>query len=90
MKMKAPKGYSYETEDFNTKYLRIMLVHHRDYVYAEGQQVKTVWGFINKKTRQVHAPINAKKPGKMVSKGSVRSYTSMPINEGSQAILPGL
>ena len=90
MKMKAPKGYSYETEDFNAKFIRIMLVHHRKYVYAEGKEVKTVWGFINKKTRQVHAPINAKKPGKMVNKGSVRPYTSMPLKEVSHAVLPGL
>tara|TARA_S200002703_G_scaffold53450_1_gene46215 strand:+ start:229 stop:501 length:273 start_codon:yes stop_codon:yes gene_type:complete len=90
MKMKAPEGYSYLTEDFNTKYKRIMLIHHRDYVYAEGKEVKTVWGFINKKTGQVHSPINAKKPGKVVDKSKVRSYTSMPLKEVSQAILPGV
>lgn len=90
MKMKAPEGYSYLTEDFNTKYKRIMLIHHREYVYAEGNQVMTVWGFINKKTGQVHAPVNAKKPGKVVSKSKVRPYTSMPLNESSKAVLPGL
>lgn len=79
MKLKAPEGYSYLTEDFNTKYKRIMLIHHRDYVYAEGNEVKTVWGFINKKTGDVHAPINAKKPGKVVDKSSVTQYTAMPI-----------
>ena len=39
MRMKAPKGYSYLTEDFNTKYKRIMLVHHADYVFEDGQEV---------------------------------------------------
>ena len=51
--MKSPIGYSYLTEDFNTKYKRVMLVHHAKYVYAEGREVQTVWGFINKKTGEV-------------------------------------
>ena len=84
MKMKAPEGYSYLTEDFNTKYKRVMLVHHVNYVYAEGEEVQTVWGFINKKTGNIHAPINVKKPGKVVDKLSVTPYTTMPVNEVSQ------
>ena len=83
MKLKAPRGYSYLTEDFNSKYKRIMLIHHREYVYAEGKDVQTVWGFINKKTGEVHAPINAKKPGKVVDKSKVTPYTTMPVNEAS-------
>ena len=79
MKLKAPEGYSYLTEDFNTKYKRIMLIHHKEYVYAEGKQVKTVWGFINKKTGNVHAPVNVKKPGKIVDKSKVTAYTAMQI-----------
>ena len=54
-----------------------MLVHHADYVYAEGKEVRTVWGFINKKTGAVHAPINAKKPGNVVDKLKVTPYTTM-------------
>ena len=81
MRLKAPEGYSYLTEDFNTKYKRIMLIHQ--YVYAEGKDVQTVWGFINKKTGEVHAPINAKKPGKVVDKSKVTPYTTMPVNEAS-------
>jgi hypothetical protein len=84
MKMKAPEGYSYLTEDFNTKYKRVMLIHHVKYVYAEGREVQTVWGFINKKTGNIHAPINVKKPGKVVDKISVTPYTTMPVNEVSQ------
>ena len=83
MKLKAPRGYSYLTEDFNSKYKRIMLIHHREYVYAEGKDVQTVWGFINKKTGEVHAPINAKNPGKVVDKSKVTPYTTMPVNEAS-------
>tara|TARA_Y100000389_G_C17463852_1_gene523869 strand:+ start:3491 stop:3748 length:258 start_codon:yes stop_codon:yes gene_type:complete len=84
MKMKAPEGYSYLTEDFNTKYKRVMLVHHKKYVYAEGKDIQTVWGFINKKTGNIHAPINVKKPGKVVDKLSVTPYTTMPVNKVSQ------
>lgn len=83
MRLKAPDGYSYLTEDFNTKFKRIMLVHHKEYVYAEGKQIQTVWGFINKKTGEVHAPINAKKPGKVVNKSDVTPYTTMPVGEVS-------
>ena len=86
MRLKAPIGYSYLTEDFNAKFKRIMLIHHKKYVYAENKEVKTVWGFINKKTGQIHAPVNAKKPGKVVDKSKVRSYTSMPIQEVSHAM----
>ena len=84
MKMKSPEGYSYLTEDFNIKYKRVMLIHHTKYVYAEGKEVQTVWGFINKKTGNIHAPINAKKPGKVVDKLSVTPYTTMTVNEVSQ------
>jgi hypothetical protein len=79
MRLKSPEGYSYRTEDFNTKFKRVMLVHHYQYVYAEGKQVETVWGFINKKTGDLHAPINAQKPGNVVDKTKVTPYTTMPI-----------
>jgi len=76
----APKGYHYEVEEYDSKYLRIMLHHHRKYDYNLGKPVATVWGFYARKTSKFHAPINAKKVGKVVSISETTPYTSMPIS----------
>jgi hypothetical protein len=76
----APEGYDYYVEEFDSKYDRIMLHHHRKYDYNLGEKVATVWGFFNRKTKQYHSPINAKKVGKVVQHKTT-PYTSMPLNQ---------
>ena len=73
-----PEGYSYEVEHFRTNMVAIWLRHHYDYVYSDSS-VRTIWGFWNSKKRQYIAPVNAKKPGQVVSIDDTRAYTSMPL-----------
>lgn len=41
----------------------VWLVHETDYVYAEGETVRTIWGYV-KKNGDVYRPLNARKPSK--------------------------
>jgi hypothetical protein len=43
-----------------------------------GKPTKTIWGFIHKKTGEVHAPINPKTPGKVVTETT--PFSAMRIN----------
>jgi hypothetical protein len=76
---KAPKGYSYEFETWNTRTLRIMLRCHRQFDYNLGASTATVWGFYSPKKRTYYAPINAKTIGKEVNIEDTTPYTAMPI-----------
>jgi uncharacterized Zn finger protein len=76
---KAPKGYSYEVEEFKRNVISIWLRHHKKYVYAEGKSIRTIWGFYNVKKQEYYAPINSKTVGEKVDVNNTRSYTSMPI-----------
>lgn len=75
----APKDYSYEFEQFNTRTLRIVLRCHRQFDYNLGASTSTVWGFYNPKKRVYYAPINAKTIGKEVNIDSTTAYSAMPI-----------
>ena len=77
---KAPKGYSYEFEQYNTRTVRIMLRHHTQYDYNLGKSVATVWGFYAPKKRVYYAPINATSIGKEVNIQNTTPYTAMPLN----------
>lgn len=74
----APDGYYYRKESFNKMYDIVWLVSEQQFVYNGGEMSKTVWGFIHKKTGSIHAPINSKKVGKVVTQ--TRPYTAMPLN----------
>ena len=76
----APDGYSYQVEEFKRGVLAIWLLHHKDYVYAEGEKVRTIWGFYKVKSKEYFAPINAKTVGDKVNVNKTRNYTSMPLN----------
>ena len=55
-----PDGYHYEVEQMSPLVMRVWLVHHKEYVYSDGKQVKTVWGFI--KHGKVYPPKNHTTP----------------------------
>lgn len=78
---KAPKGYSYEFEQFNSSTIRIMLRCHRQFDYNLGASTATVWGFYNSKKRIYYAPVNAKTIGKVVNIEDTRNYSAMPIKQ---------
>ena len=77
---KAPKGYSYEYEQFNARAIRIMLRCHRKFDYNLGASTATVWGFYSPKKRVYYAPVNAKTIGKQIDIRNTTSYSAMPIN----------
>ena len=75
----APTNYQYTIESFNNKFYIINLIHPDIYTYT-NKRVHTVWGFIHKKTNQIHVPINAKTPSnKTILLEQTRPYTSMPL-----------
>jgi hypothetical protein len=76
---KAPKGYSYEFEQYNTRTVRIMLCHHAQYDYNLGKSVSTVWGFYSSKKRVYYSPINSTSIGKEVNIHNTTPYTAMQI-----------
>lgn len=78
---KAPKGYSYEFEQFNASTIRIMLRCHRQFDYNLGASIATVWGFYNSKKRVYYAPVNAKTIGKVVNIEDTRNYSAMPLKQ---------
>ena len=78
---KAPKGYSYEFEQFNVSTIRIMLLCHKKFDYNLGAPTSTVWGFYKPKKRVYYAPINSKTIGAQANIEDTRNYTAMPIKQ---------
>jgi hypothetical protein len=77
---RAPDGYSYEFEQFNTRLISIWLVHSFPYSYTT-KTVRTIWGFFNPKKNEYYAPINSSKVGEKVNISQTRNYTSMQIKQ---------
>jgi hypothetical protein len=77
---RAPDGYYYEFEQFNTRLISIWLVHSFPYSYTT-KTVRTIWGFFNPKKNEYYAPINSSKVGERVNISQTRNYTSMQIKQ---------
>lgn len=77
---KAPKGYSYEFEQFKRNVVAIWIRNHSQFSYNGGAPVKSIWGFYNSKTREYHAPVNPKKVGDVVNFNSTTPYSAMQLN----------
>jgi hypothetical protein len=77
---RAPNGYYYEFEQFNTRLISIWLVHSFPYSYTT-KTVRTIWGFFNPKKNEYYAPINSSKVGERVNISQTRNYTSMQIKQ---------
>ena len=77
---KAPKGYSYEFEQFKRNVVAIWIRNHSEFSYNGGAPVKSIWGFYNSKTREYHAPVNPKKVGDVVDFNSTTPYSAMQLN----------
>ena len=54
------KNFSYTIEQFSPLVWRVWLNHHYPYDYANGENVRTIWGFV-KSDGTVMKPINAQK-----------------------------
>ncbi len=77
---KAPKGYSYEFEQFKRNVVAIWIRNHSQFSYNGGAPIKSIWGFYNSKTREYHAPVNPKKVGDVVDFNSTTPYSAMQLN----------
>lgn len=78
---KAPKGYSYEFEEFKRNTISIWIRNHRSFDYNLGKPVRSIWGFYDSKKRVYHAPINAKTVGNVVSIDNTTPYSAMQIKK---------
>jgi len=74
-----PENYSYEVESHKANILAIWLRHHYPYTYS-SDVVRTIWGFFNTRKGEYIAPINSKKPGKVVDINDTTPYTAMQLN----------
>lgn len=75
----APKGYSYEVEQFKRNLLAIWIVNHGIFSYTDTPP-RSIWGFWDSKKREYYAPVNAKTKGKVVDINDTRAYTAMQLN----------
>ena len=74
----APKGYSYEFDNFKRGVVRIWIINDRQFVYTT-ERVKSVWGFYNTKTKKYHSPKNSKQVGDVVDIDDTTPYSAMQI-----------
>ena len=75
----APPGYEYWSESYSKTIDRIWIRNLGEFAYTEDKP-STVWGFYNKRTGEYIAPINWKKPGKVVKVEDTSPYSAMPLN----------
>ena len=76
---KAPAGYNYEVRNFKRNVVSIWLQHHASFSYT-SDPVYTIWGFYDTKKECYIAPINHKRPGKVVDINDTRDFTAMQLN----------
>lgn len=75
----APKGYSYEVEQFKRNLLAIWIVNHGIFSYTDTPP-RSIWGFFNGKKGEYYAPVNATKCGNKVSIEDTTPYSAMQLN----------
>jgi hypothetical protein len=76
----APEGYSYEVTQFKRNILAIWICNHAEFSYTSDRPVRSIWGFYDSKADHYIAPINAKKPGKIVDFNCTTPYSAMQLN----------
>ena len=74
-----PKKYSYFVDNHKGNVIAIWLQHHQTFSYT-SDVVRTIWGYFDTKKGQYYAPINSKKPGKVVNIKDTTPYTAMQLN----------
>jgi len=78
---KAPKGYSYEFEEFKRNTVSIWIRNSTTFDYNLGKSVRSIWGFYDSKKRIYYAPINSKTIGNVVSIDNTTPYSAMQIKQ---------
>lgn len=72
----APAQHWYVISEHNARFWRVDLFHPDKYSYTT-KQVTTIWGFINKKNRQIHSPVNSKTVGTIIDPKLTTQWTAM-------------
>ena len=75
---KPPKDHHYQVIHHNKKYDAVWLIHPPNKYNYTDDQVRTIWGFICKKTNAIHSPINSNKPGAIIDPSLTTKWTAMP------------
>ena len=75
----APKGYSYEVEQFKRNVLSIWVLNHGQFSYTD-KTPRSIWGFYDTKRKQYYAPINATKQGDPIDIKNTTPYSAMQLN----------
>jgi len=73
-----PPNFHYQVLQFNKKFDAVYLIHPKNMYNYTNDQVRTIWGFICKKTNAIHSPINSKKPGTIIDPSLTTKWTAMP------------
>ncbi len=73
-----PTDFHYQVLQFNKKFDAVYLIHPLNKYNYTDEQVRTIWGFICKKTNAIHSPINSKKPGTIIDPSLTTKWTAMP------------
>jgi len=76
---KAPSGYEYWSDEYSKTITRIWIRNLGEFSYTD-EQPSSIWGFFNRKTGEYIAPINSKKPGKVVDINDTTPYSAMQLN----------
>ena len=77
----APQGYEYWSDDYSKTIKRIWIRNiSREFLYGDDIHPSSVWGFYCKRKGEYLAPINYKKPGKVVKLHNTTPFTAMPLN----------
>lgn len=77
---KPPEGLYYEVDQFKRDTFRIWICYSNKFVYAEGKDVKCIWGFWKSKTNEFFSPLNSSTVGKRVNFNDTTSWSSMQVN----------
>ena len=75
-----PQGYEYWTDDYSKTIKRIWIRNiGREFVGCSDIHPSSVWGFFCRKKGVFIAPINYKKPGKVVNILNTTPYSAMQL-----------
>ena len=76
-----PQGFEYWTDDYSKTIKRIWIRNKtREFIYGDEKHPSSVWGFYCTRKKEYLAPINYKKPGKVVKLHNTTPYTAMSLN----------
>lgn len=71
-----PKGYTYEATPFKRNVIAIWIRNHRRFDYNLGDEVRSIWGFYDTKTKTYYSAVSASIIGEPVSLEQTTPYSA--------------